>query len=216
MATSAVQLNSELVPAELCHRAELCHKNVQELTDLIIHHSPRFRRIAQAHLGNVADAEDALQDAVLSALTHMDQYRGQAKLSTWLTTIVVNSARMKLRRRSVQLQIVCADTDQEQSLSLEEIVSDTRPSPEEICRKREIAAILADAISRLSPTLLRAFQLRDVDGLSIRETAHLLGVPSGTVKARTARARKKLKQFMRGVLKPVSAHQSNSSLRHLS
>jgi len=189
---------------------------VQELTDLITQHSPRFRRIALAHLGNVADAEDAVQDAVLAALTHMDQFRGQAKMSTWLTAIVINSARMKLRRRWTQLQTASGETGLDQNLSLADLVSDTRPTPEEVYRRREIAEILADATRRLSPTLRRAFQLRDIHGLSIRETARLLGVPSGTIKARTSRARKQLKDMMRSALRPVSPNQPRSSMLGIS
>ena len=75
-------------------------------------------------------------------------------------------------------------------------MSDARPGPEEAYRKREIAETLAQATSRLSPTLRTTFQLRDIDGLSIRETADLLGVPVGTIKARLARARVRLREVM--------------------
>ena len=187
-AATALQLNS----------AECYQSKVQELTDAITRHSLRFRRIALRHLSNIADAEDAVQDALLSALTHVHQFRGQAKMSTWLTTIVINSARMKLRQRLASGK--CASDENEGRELLEDIVSDTRPGPEEAYRRREIGEALVHATSRLSPTLRTTFQLRDVDGLSIRETADLLGVPSGTVKARTARARKRLKELMRALL----------------
>ena len=186
MATSTLQIIPERIPVECYDR------HVQELRDLIACNSHRFRRIALAHLGNLDDAEDALQDALLSALTHVNQFRGQAKMSTWLTSIVINSARMKLRQRS--RGYVPLDESTGQDFTLAEMLSDTQPSPEEAYRHREISETLADAISRLSPTLLRTFQLRDVHGLSIRETANLLGVPLGTVKARLARARAKLKE----------------------
>ena len=189
MAATALQLNPGLIAVE-CYESK-----VQELTDVSAHHSARFRRIALGHLSNVADAEDAVQDALLSALTHVHQFRGQAKMSTWLTTIVINSARMKLRQRLASVQLALDETDGQQDL-LEDIVSDTRPGPEEAYREREIAETLAHATSRLSPTLRTTFQLRDVDGLSIRETADLLGVPTGTVKARLARARVKLREIM--------------------
>src|SRR5579864_7861345 len=93
MATKAIEINPEAVATQ-CYQ-----RRVQELTDIITSHSLCFRRVALRHLGNVADAEDAVQDAFLSALTHVDQFKGKAKMSTWLTTIVINSARMKLRRR---------------------------------------------------------------------------------------------------------------------
>ena len=117
-------------------------------------------------------------------------------MSTWLTTIVINSARMKLRRRLTSVQLALDETDGQHDLPLEDTVSDTRPGPEEAYREREIAETLAHATSRLSPTLRTTFQLRDIDGLSIRETADLLGVPTGTVKARLARARRRIREAM--------------------
>jgi RNA polymerase sigma-70 factor (ECF subfamily) len=190
MAATALRLNPEVIAIERYQ------SKVQELTDVSTRHSARFRRIALGHLSNVADAEDAVQDALLSALTHVHQFRGQAKMSTWLTTIVINSARMKLRRRLASVQLALDETDGRQD-PLEDIVSDMRPGPEETYRKREIVETLAHATSRLSPTLRTTFQLRDIDGLSIRETADLLGVPTGTVKARLARARVRLREAMR-------------------
>ncbi len=187
MATAALQPNPEFIPIG-CYQ-----RKIRELTDVITSHSLRFRRIALAHLGDIADAEDAVQDALLAALTHVDQFRGQAKMSTWLTAIVINSARMKLRRRCGRVYLAFHQTDG-QDFTLAEMLSDKRPGPEEAYRKREIAEQLVQATSRLSPTLLQTFQLRDVYGLNIRETAHLLGVPPGTVKARLARARMKLKK----------------------
>ncbi|MFY9683434.1 MAG: sigma-70 family RNA polymerase sigma factor [Candidatus Sulfotelmatobacter sp.] len=189
MATTALELNPESIPLGR-NQSE-----VQELTNVIAEHASRFRRIALAHLGDAADAEDAVQDALLSALTHVDQFRGQAKMSTWLTSIVINSARMKLRQRSTRLHLALDQTN-DQNFTLGEMLSDTRPGPEETYRNQEIAETLAHATSRLSPALLRTFQLRDLYGLSIRETAHLMGVPPGTVKARLARARMKLKELI--------------------
>jgi RNA polymerase sigma-70 factor, ECF subfamily len=188
MAATALRLNPKPIPIGRYHR------NAQELAHLVTHYSTRFRRIALAHLGNVADAEDAVQDALLSALTHVEQFRGQAKMSTWLTSIVINAARMKLRRRSRQMQFILDEVLREQQVPLADLVSDTRPGPEQVYQKREMAGTLAHATSRLSPILRLTFQLRDVDGLSIRETAHRMGVPSGTVKARLARARARLRK----------------------
>jgi len=188
MAGTALNVISE--PPEF----ECAHNTVQTLIDVIACHSPRFHRIATGLLHNGADAEDAVQDALLSALRHLKQFRGQAKMSTWLTTIVINSVRMKLRKRFTSLQLA-RDAMDGQDL-MENTVPDNRLGPEETYRNREIAETLAHAISRLSPTLRTTFQLRDVDGLSIRETANLLGVPTGTVKARLGRARMRLREMI--------------------
>jgi RNA polymerase sigma-70 factor (ECF subfamily) len=190
MATTAIEINPEAVAVD-CYQ-----RKVQELTDLINSHSLRFRRIALGHLGNAADAEDAVQDALLSALRHVDQFKGRAKMSTWLTAIVINSARMKLRRRPPQVQVALDEPCGEHNLPPADMVSDTRPGPEDVYRKRQIAEMLAHATLLLSPILLTTYRLRDVDGLSIRETAQFLGVPTGTVKARLARARRRLRQVI--------------------
>jgi RNA polymerase sigma-70 factor (ECF subfamily) len=190
MSGRALQLNPEPIADERYQN------RVQALTDVVTRRSRRFYRIAANRLSNAADAEDAVQDAFLSALGHVQQFRGQAKMSTWLTTIVINSARMKLCKRLASMQLALDEMDGREDLMLENIVPDTRPGPEEAYRKREIAETLAHAISLLSPILRTTFRLRDVLGLSIRETADLLGVPTGTVKARLARARTRLREVM--------------------
>jgi RNA polymerase sigma-70 factor, ECF subfamily len=156
-----------------------------------------FYRMAYRVLRNVADAEDAVQDALLAAYTHLDQFKGQARMSSWLTSIVLNSARMQLRRRRRQVQVPLDEPSGERrTLAASERLRDDRPSPEEDYRDSELRVCLTHLHRRLSPTLGRTFQLRDIEGLSIRETARILGVRCGTVKARSTRARKKIKEFM--------------------
>jgi RNA polymerase sigma-70 factor, ECF subfamily len=160
-----------------------------------------FYRRAYQLLGNTADAEDAVQDAFLAAFTHLDQFRGQAQMSTWLTSIVLNSARMQLRKRVRRVHVPLDDPNGDaQNLSVSERLRDRRPTPEDEYRDSELRARLTHFHERLSPALRQTFQLRDIDGLSVRETARILGRPSGTVKAQSARARKKLKEFMRRAL----------------
>jgi RNA polymerase sigma-70 factor, ECF subfamily len=163
---------------------------------------PSLYRGAYRLLGNAADAEDAVQEALLAAYTHLDQFRGQAKMSTWLSAIVHNSARMQLRRR---LRHAHVSLDEQVGEVAEHLLSqrlaDRRPGPEDQYRNIELGRRLAHFQAQLTPPLRRAFQLRDVAGLSIRETAEILGVPHGTVKAQLARARKRLKNSMRRTLK---------------
>jgi RNA polymerase sigma-70 factor, ECF subfamily len=177
-------------------------EEIRQLTNVIVSHRPSFTRIALRLVGNAADAEDAVQDAFLSAYTHLDQFRRQAQMSTWLTTIVINAARMRVRRRPRQVHIPLDQENREQGhRPLSEMLPDRRPSPEELCRNCEFAQRLAQVSAQLSPTLRGTFQLRGVDGLSIRETAQALGIPHGTVKARVSRARKKLKQLLQTQVK---------------
>jgi RNA polymerase sigma-70 factor (ECF subfamily) len=158
-----------------------------ELTDVVSCNLRMLYKRAYRYLGNAPDAEDAVQ--------HRAQFRGQAQISTWLTTIVTNAALMKLRRRrgvwlSLEQQLG------ENGLLVSDVIPDSGPDPEEICVSSDAHKKLLAVANRLSPKLRKTFQLRDIDGLTTKETSHLLGVPEGTVKARVARARVKLARIL--------------------
>ena len=178
---------------------------------------PALYKGAYRLLGNAADAEDALQDALLAAYTHLDQFRGQSKMSTWLGSIVHNSARMQLRRRlrHVHVSLHEPSGEAEENSALQRL-TDRGPSPEDECRNGELSRRLTHFQAQLTPTLRLTFQLRDVAGLSIRETARILGVPHGTVKAQTARARKKLRDLMSRAFRPQTGNLTNCNARHTS
>jgi len=189
-------------------------KATQQLEQILASGLPPLYRRAYRILGNAADAEDAVQDALLAAHTHLHQFRGQAQISTWLTTIVLNCARLQLRRRPGHVHVSLDESTGElQPLSVSERIADHRPNPEDEYRESELSTRLTHLHSQLSPTLRRTFLLRDVDGLSIRETARILEVASGTVKVQSARARKRLKELMRHALRPRSRRLPNRSLR---
>jgi RNA polymerase sigma-70 factor, ECF subfamily len=178
---------------------------VLALNEVLSLRLPSFYRCAWRLLGNAADAEDAVQEALLAAYRHIDQFRGQAQIATWLTAIVRNCALMQLRKRNRQIHLSLDEpTGGEEQYFVWETIADTRPSPEEECRNFELFARLQEYAALLSPTLRRTFQLRVVDGLSILETARVVGLPHGTVKAQLARARRKVAQHMQRALEPGS------------
>ena len=182
----------------------------QELDSVVSDYLPMFYKRAFRFLRNAPDAEDAVQDALLSAYKHLGQFRRRAQLSSWLTTIVTNAARMQLRRR--RGSYLSLDEEQgEDGLTFSERLPDSKPSPEEICSTREARDRLVDAVKQLSPKLRQAFQLRDIDGLTTKEAALVLGVPQGTVKAQIARARAKLAGIIRA--KPVRQRSRTGSVR---
>ena len=190
------------------------HGAAQQLEQILTRGLPALYRRAYRILRNAADAEDAVQDALLAAYTHLNQFRGQSQISTWLTAIVLNCARLQLRRRRRHVHVSLDESAGElQPVSVSERLADHRPNPEDECRASELKARLTPLHSQLSPTLRRTFQLRDVDGLSIRETARILGVPTGTVKAQSARARKTLKELMRRTLSPQTRRPPKRLLR---
>jgi RNA polymerase sigma-70 factor, ECF subfamily len=186
---------------ELSLGVRISKSETGEMQDVLSRYLPSFYRRAYRYLGNAADAEDAVQDALLSAYKHLDQFKGQAQMSTWLTAIVANSARMHLRRRPRQIHVSLDEKlTEEQEYPVSERLADVRPSPEDECRKAELGRSLKQFVEQLSPPLRKAFQLRALDGLSTSEAARILGVPEGTVKAQLARARARLRRFMRGRL----------------
>jgi RNA polymerase sigma-70 factor, ECF subfamily len=168
---------------------------------VLSHRLPYLYLYAYRLLGNKADAEDAVQDALLAAFRHLNQFRGDAQLSTWLTTIVINCARMHLRKRSRYTHVsLDSRIGEEQKHPLSDILVDGRPNPEGECNRSTLNARLMKSAAQLSPILRKTFHLRFVDHLSVCETARVLGVPIGTVKARTARAKAKLQKLVREVL----------------
>jgi RNA polymerase sigma-70 factor, ECF subfamily len=169
----------------------------EQFTAVVGRSRPLLYRIALNRLGNEADAEDAVQDAFLSAYVHLHQFKGQAKMSTWLTTIVINSTRMKIRRRPRQLHVSLDRQDQSpENLPYSELLPDRRATPEEVYQDGEFEQRMAKLVTRLSAPLRTAFQMRQVDGLTTREAAKALGVPVGTVKTQLARARRQLKHLL--------------------
>ena len=196
-----------------------------EMPSVLSHCLPSLHRYAYRLLRNKADAEDAVQDALLAAYKHLNQFRGDAQLSTWLTTIVINCARMHLRKRSRYIHVsLDSRIGEEREYPLSDTLVDHRPSPEDECHKAWANARLMESAARLSPILRRTFHLRYVDHLSVCETARVLGVPIGTVKAQTARARAKVLKSIRGVLhqgpaerkscSPRRPHQNNQAVRY--
>ncbi|HVI07455.1 MAG TPA: sigma-70 family RNA polymerase sigma factor [Candidatus Binatia bacterium] len=168
------------------------------MEDLLSRGMPSFYRTAYRFLGNQADAEDAVQEAFLSAYKHLGDFRGESQLSTWVTTIVRNCARMQLRGRPRHAHVSLDEPLGEyRETSFSEQLPDHRPTPEDECKNAELKARLRESVVHLSPTLRRTFQLREMEDLSIHETAEILGVPIGTVKARLSRARKELTRSMR-------------------
>ena len=198
------------IEGERAVRSGVVCERARELDSVVSRYLPMFYKRAFQFLGNATDAEDAVQDALLSAYQHLGQFRGHAQLSTWLTTIVTNAARMQLRRR--RASYLSLDEEQgEEGLTFSDRLADSKPNPEEVCSTAEARDRLVEGFQQLSPKLRKAFQLRDIDGLTTKEAALVLGVPKGTVKAQLARARAKLAAILR--VQPFRQRSQSGSLR---
>jgi RNA polymerase sigma-70 factor, ECF subfamily len=174
------------------------HRN--DFEGVISSYSPVLFRVALRRLRNVEDAEDAVQDALLSAYKHIGQFEGRSQLSTWLTSIVTNTAGMKLRQH-LRHEMVSLDQNQENDgATFANKLKDSRPNPETICGQREMHETLRRALAQLSPKLREAVQMRDLDGFSMQETASALGISTNALKSRVARGRATLSLLLHGII----------------
>lgn len=145
---------------------------------------------ARSILQNEHDAEEAAQDAVLKAFTHLDNFRGDSKFSTWLIQIVINEARMKRRKDRKHLYDSLDEQQQDEDRDYTpQDLADWREIPSEALQRKELREALQKAIQGLAPIYREVFMLRDVQQLSITETAAVLRVTEATVKTRLLRAR---------------------------
>lgn len=161
-------------------------------------HNRRLFRVARSVLHDDAEAEDVVQEAYVRAFTHLDSFRGEAKLSTWLTRIALNEALGRLRRRRITtgLEEIDAVTDQGELrvIYLPSIRQDS--DPEAAATRTEVRRLLERAVDQLPEPFRLVFVLRDIEELSIEETAEELGLRPETVKTRLHRARRLLRQSL--------------------
>jgi RNA polymerase sigma-70 factor (ECF subfamily) len=155
----------------------------------------RLFRTAWSILKDRSEAEEAVQDGYMKAFDAIGTFAGRSSLSTWLTRIVANEAlsrRARAQRRSRLL-------NQESILVLEEyreklMAGSITQSPEKVLMRRQIAKLLETAIARLPDTFRPVFVLREIEGLSVEDTAEALQIPEETVKTRLFRARRRLQK----------------------
>jgi RNA polymerase sigma-70 factor (ECF subfamily) len=159
---------------------------------LMRRNNQRLYRLARGVLGDDAEAEEAVQAGYVRAFTHIESFKGEASIATWLTRIVLNEAMMRQRRRRPTVDI---DDVSEQALDAGPAATGTRrePSPEQALARREIGRAIERAVDTLPPAFRSVFMLRAIEQLSIEETASALGIPAETVKTRLHRANKLLR-----------------------
>jgi len=145
---------------------------------------------AYSVLQNEHDAEDVAQETVLKALKNLHTFRAESKFSTWLVSIALNEARCRLRHaRVIEFDSVDAVPDEDSGEFTPAVISDWREVPLEALERKELREMLQQAIHGLPAMYREVLVLRDVQDMSIAETAAALGVTDGVVKTRLLRAR---------------------------
>ena len=159
---------------------------------------PRLLRVADCVLHNHHDSEDALQDGLLSALRHIDQFKGNSHLSTWLYSIIRNSALGKLRKRRAHTMVSIDDheSDEESDRGEWAAPADPGPDPERGCAQTELSVRFAGMLETLPQSYRTIIRLCDFEGFSGKEAAQRLGLSVSALKAHHHRARLAIRESM--------------------
>jgi RNA polymerase sigma-70 factor, ECF subfamily len=165
---------------------------------------PRVFGLARRILGQAQDAEDVTQQTFLSLIEHIDQFRGESAVSTWVLRIGANHALKVLRKRrglpTVPLASAPDPDDSFANLPHPEFIAQWRDNPASLAEKAELRQLLDEAVAELDERYRLVFVLRDVEGLSVRETAKALGLTETNTKVRLLRARLQLRERLTRVL----------------
>ena len=186
----------------LVRRAVEGDREAQET--LFMKYRSRLYRLALRLLHSKEDAEDAVQDAMLSAYRNIGTFEGRSLFSTWLTRIVVNAALVRMRRQRARPELFLQDVSPEEQVSMDAKCIDTRPDPEQEYASVETRLLVEDALQDLSPSIRFAFQLRELQDLSNAEAAEVAGIELGAFKSRISRARTQLaERFSPAAIAPL-------------
>lgn len=182
----------------------------QALNTLFHRHRQSLFHSALGVMGNPEDAEDALQDGLLSAFRNLKSFEGRSQFSTWLKRIVVNAGLMR-RRGLAARPITVVEPLGSNAFPITERLVSKDPTPEQLFGRWEIREMIKDHIDELSPILRTVFVLRIVRDYKTTEAARILSVSVNTVKARLWRARHQLAtRLSRTLLNDLNAPQINS------
>lgn len=202
MAQSSIQVQSRPAEAELIRRA--VRKEEAAVRAIIQGHNRRLYRVARSIVRDDGEAEDVLQEAYLRAFTALADFRGDSSLSTWLTRIVVNEALQRLRRRPEVRASLLEPSRIPAAQVIPFPLSGPQPDdPERAMAQREICQLVERAIDELPQEFRTVLVARVIEGMSIEETADLLGVRPETVKTRLHRARRLLKAALADHIGPL-------------
>jgi RNA polymerase sigma-70 factor (ECF subfamily) len=178
--------------------------DTQLFHDLIRPYERSVYVMALSLLQNEADAEDAAQEAFLKAFRNLASFRGEAKFGTWLVSITLNEARSRIRsRKNVKMESLDESTDEVGHVS-PALLRDWREIPSQALERQEVRLLLQEAIADLPLIYREIFLLRDVEELSVNESAESLGISVASVKVRLHRARMMLQKKLVPQLKQMN------------
>lgn len=197
-------------------------QDMEAFQQMFVASRPKFVGIAHAILRNREDAEDAVQNAFLSGYLHLRSFEGRSALTTWFTRIVLNAALMIGRKRKSPWTSLLSDTSSSDDTRWMYDIPASQPDPEMEYAEQETSQFIDGLLGKMKPVLRQAFTMTYYDELSGREACAILGVSSGTFKARLFRARRHLlNQVQRALASPLrraipfSSSTDGTALQHL-
>lgn len=189
-------MNACFSDAELVRQAKA--GDLVAFEELATRHERQIYSLAYRILQNPHDAEDVTQQAFLSAVENLSKFREESSFATWLYRIATFAALKVIRKRkgldTVSLEEATEPSEDYDSLPHPEYIADWKQSPEELVERNETQRLLDDALAQLDEKHRLVFVLRDVEGLSVNETAEALGLTESNVKMRLLRARLQLRE----------------------
>ena len=215
MAATAAATPVKRDDVELVHAAK--SGDVVAFGELVSRYDRQLFRVAQNITHNREDAQDAVQEAFLKAFENLAAFEEKAKFSTWLVRIVINQSLMKLRKqRTANVVSVDEDFDNSEHDAMPLEIADWSANPEKDYKATELREILTKALEGLSRSLRIVFVLRDMEGLSVEETARVLDLSIAAVKTRLLRARLELRTRLTRYFEKGSLLSGSALLRHRS
>lgn len=183
--------------AEAALIERVCNGETELFYELVKPYERAVFLAANSIVQNEADAEEVAQEAVLKALAHLNTFRRESKFSTWLIQITINEARLKLRKDRRHLyDSIEGGNETDEGEYMPRDFADWREIPSEALHQKQLRIALKKAIDGLAPKYREVFMLRDVQQLSITETAKLLQITEASVKTRLLRARLQIRDAL--------------------
>jgi RNA polymerase sigma-70 factor (ECF subfamily) len=182
--------------SQLVHRAKA--GDLSAFEELVSQYERRVYTLARRITGHEHDAEDVTQQAFLSALENLAGFREEASFYTWLMRITAHAAFKVNRKRqglpTISLEAATEPQDGDAAIPHPEFIADWRQSPAELAQQSETSRLIEETLAQLDEKHRLIFLLRDVEGLSVKETAEALGLSEANVKVRLLRARLQLRE----------------------
>ena len=178
-------------------------RDAEAFRTIMQRHNRRLYRIARSVLRNNVEAEDAVQEAYVSAFTHLASYRGESSLAAWLSRITMNEALGRLRHRRPTVDIATLEQTRAEAEIIQFPLAAPTDDPERTMAQRQILQLVEEATDDLPESYRLVFVTRVIEGMSVEETADLLGIKPETVKTRLHRARQLVREQLDKKIGPV-------------